>query len=377
MHLGKGSKAFVIRQYFHHIVSDGLLFSCSSLMLVLFVIDFGGLLAYRFQYTRRPPITFATTIVSTGLFATFVGVLIGLYGFDSTNITTSVPKLLEGLRFAFAGSVLGMGLSLILSTAHKLLGESTGEEGVLQSIDRKVGSLQDAIRAPGELVKQFNEMKVFLKDHLERINESLAVALQQLAKGATKEVTEALQKIITEFNQNLTTQFGDNFKELNKACYQLVTWQQNYRDHVDSMEQPLRQVMKALEQSTVAARDLTQSNEATQKVCHDVGALMKSYEIQVQTLEAHLKSCKALGEQAGNFLSSTQSAIAQSMDSLNKFSGIIESSVGKQSESLAQLTKDIDQQLPKALGELESVLTSITNQFAADYRSLFQFVTNK
>lgn len=346
-------------------------------MLTLFIIDVVLLARYRLGRSRRPPLGLATSIVSIGLFATFVGVLIGLYGFDSANISSSVPRLLEGLRFAFAGSVLGMGLSLILSIAHKVFSDSSGEEGVLHSIDRKVGALQDAIRAPGELVKQFNEMKVFLKDHLERINKSLEVALQQLAKGATKEVTEALQKIIHEFNQNLTQQFGDNFKELNKACYQLVTWQQQYRDHVDSMEKPLRDVMTALQQSTVAARDLTTSNEKTQRICAEVGALTKAYEIQVQTLEAHLKSCKMLGEQAGTFLNETQSAIAQTIASLNQFSGIIETSVGKQSNALAQLTTDINQQLPKALGELESVLTTITNQFAADYRSLFQFVTHK
>ena len=371
----------MVLQYFHHIASDGVLLSCSVVMIALFLIDLYGLLANRYRFAQFPRLSFATTIVSLGLFATFVGVLIGLYGFDSRNISASVPKLLEGLRFAFAGSVLGMGLSLVLSILHKLFGELSeageGQEDLLRSIDQKLGSLTEAIRAPGELVRQFNEMKEFLTDHLQRINASLDKALTQLAQGATKEVIKALETIIREFNQNLTQQFGDNFKELNVACSKLVEWQQRYRDHIAITERHLEFVMNTLDQSCTAAKELTESNAKTQEACTEVARLVKTYDVQIQSLEAHLQSCKALGEQAGHFLTTTQTAITRSAESLNSFSGVIESSVGKQSETLATLTKELDEQLPKALGELENVLTAITNQFAADYRSLFQFVTSK
>lgn len=346
-------------------------------MLVLFAIDLLGLLGRRFGWTQRRHLSFSTTIVSVGLFATFVGVLVGLYGFDSTNIAGSVPKLLEGLRFAFAGSVLGMFLSLVLTCAQKIFEESSEDDQVLQSIDRKMGSLVTTIQAPGQLVKQFTEMKTFLKDHLEKINVSLDQALEQLARGATQEVTQALERIITEFNQNLTTQFGDNFKELNVACKSLVDWQRQYKTHVDGAEKTLQQILRSLEVSREAATHIVESNEKTQKICHEVGGLIKTYDIQIRTLEAHLQSCRTLGEQAGTFLSTTQTALSRSADNMNNFSGVIEASVGKQSESLAQLTKELDEQIPRALGELEKVLTAITNQFAADYRSLFQFVTNK
>ena len=170
-------------------------------MLILFALDLFTLIAVRYRLMRCRHLSFATTIVSIGLFATFVGVLMGLYGFDSSNIAGSVPKLLEGLRFAFAGSVLGMFLSLTLSIAQKIFGGSAEGEDVLQSIDQKMAVLVSTIQSPGELVHQFTEMKGFLKDHLQKINKSLDEALGQLAKGATQEVIEALEKIITEFNK--------------------------------------------------------------------------------------------------------------------------------------------------------------------------------
>lgn len=367
----------MVQQYFAHIMSDTFLLGCCVVMLTLAGVDFFGVVMKILDVKKFRHIDFKTTIVSIGLFATFFGVLIGLYGFDSRNITQSVPMLLEGLRFAFAASVLGMFLSLTLSIFHKFIGEADEEDGILLSIDRKMGSLVTTLQSPAELVHQFTEMKTFLKNHLEHINESLDKALVQLAKGATQEVIQALEKIITEFNANLTEQFGENFKQLNDACLKMVEWQERYRKHIEVAEKSLTHVQRSLEDSCTAVEKLTKSNRETQEVCKEVGGLIATYDVQIKTLATHLESCKVLGDQAGQFLSKTQHALTLSSENLTAFSGTIEKSVGKQSETLAQLTKDIDDQLPKALGELEKVLTNITNQFASDYRSLFQFITDK
>jgi hypothetical protein len=346
-------------------------------MLILSAIDLLTLIARRFRFLRISHIDFATTIVSIGLFATFFGVLIGLYGFDSNNIASSVPILLEGLRFAFGASVLGMFLSLALSIFHKFLGGGVGDEEVLHSIDRKMDSLVNTLQSPNELIRQFVDMKKFLKEHMEKINTSLDQALVQLGKGATQEVIKALEKIMKEFNENLTVQFGDNFKELNAACLKMVEWQRNYKIHIDAAEKSFGSLLLSLKESCEAVRQLTSSNEKTQEICEKISKLVQTYDVQVTTLATHLETCKTLGEQAGHFLSSTQQALTLSSTNLNSFSGVIEKSVSKQSEALAELTIKINEYLPQSLGELERVLTNITNQFASDYRSLFQFITDK
>jgi hypothetical protein len=345
-------------------------------MLVLFVTDVLGLFGRYFGFHNLRPLDFKTPIVSIGLFGTFFGVLVGLYGFDTNNITQSVPHLLEGLKFAFAISVLGMFLSLTLSILDKFTGGAEDDSEILRSIDRKMGGLVTSIESPAVMVREFRQMKTFLKEHLEHINVSLDQALQQLAKGATSEVIQALEKIITEFNRNLETQFGENFKELNVACHKLVEWQNKYRVHVDSTEASLSVIIRSLGEAREAVGDLVKRGEATANVCADVAGLIRTYDVQVQTLATYLERCKLLGEQAGTFLSNTERAVTLSAD-IGTFSALIQDSVGKQSEALAKLTKEIDEQMPKTLGELEKVLTSITNQFAADYRSLFQFITDK
>lgn len=367
----------MLSKFLNHMVSDPFLLWCSVTMLILALVDLTGVIAKSLGFDKFRHIDFKTSIVSIGLFATFFGVLVGLYGFEPSDIAHSVPRLLEGLRFAFGASVLGMFLSVALSIIHKFIGGDDDDEEILHSIDRKIGNLVTTMESPGALVHEFTEMKTFLKSHMEKINESLDQALVQLARGATQEVTEALEKIIIEFNDNLKSQFGENFKELNVACHKLVSWQNNYKTHIDTAESSLSKIIVSLEESCAAVKELTSKNEETQKICREVGGLISTYDVQVKTLATHLQSCKQLGEQAGTFLEKTGKAITMSSENLNAFSSVIESSVSKQSESLAQLTKDINEQLPKTLGELEKVLAGITNQFASDYRSLFQFITDK
>ena len=345
-------------------------------MLGLFGLDFVALLGERYGFVGPRYRSLGSSIVGIGLFTTFLGILSGLYGFDARSVESSVPQLLDGLRFAFAGSVLGMFLSLILSVTQKLLGAAVDDEAVLQSIDKNIATLVAGFEEPEALVKQFGNLKEFLAIQFARINHSLDSAIQELGKGATAELIEALKGVIGDFNQNLSEQFGENFKELNAACLQLLEWQRSYKEHVEISEDALEVIIESLKQSCSAAESMNESNRITQESCAQVAGLIEKYDLQIVTLESYLQSCKSLGDDAGVFLAKTEEALGKSSEHLSEFAGVIEHSVGRQSTSLAQLTEDIDRELPKALGELERVLCSLTEQFATDYRALFQHVTN-
>lgn len=59
-------------------------------------------------------------IISVGVLGTFVGVFIGLQGFDPTDIINSVNDILIGLKTAFLTSIVGMSVATILSIYQKL-----------------------------------------------------------------------------------------------------------------------------------------------------------------------------------------------------------------------------------------------------------------
>jgi DNA anti-recombination protein RmuC len=371
----------VLTQLLNQVLGDEILLASLAAMICLFLYDIAALIT-RERAVRH--LDFKSAILSIGVFGTFLGLLKGLYGFDSTDISGSVPKLLEALKFAFAASVFGMFLGIWLSILEKLLRSSDDQSDVAAQMSRTVAALEksveglaSSVKSPTELVNQFSELKVFLQGELRQINHSLDKALVELASGASKEIIRALENVIREFNQNLTTQFGENFRELNAACLKLVEWQRQYKSHIDSTESYLTEIRSSLGVASSAARELVAGQQDTHELCAEVGGLIKTYDVQVRTLATHLESCKRLGDEAREFLTSTGDALTISSRNMNEFSGTIATSVRAQSESLTKLTQDIEVQLPKALGELEAVLTKITKQFAGDYRSLFEFMTAK
>ena len=57
-----------------------------------------------------------------------------------------------------------------------------------------------------------------------------------MSRKATEQVIAALKTVIQDFNNNLTEQIGENFKQMNAAVLELVTWQENYKQQLAEMK---------------------------------------------------------------------------------------------------------------------------------------------
>ena len=75
------------------------------------------LLALVDQITKKD---FKSQIVSVGVLGTFVGIFIGLQGFNPEDIMNSVNDILSRLKTAFFTSIVGMSVALILSIIQTL-----------------------------------------------------------------------------------------------------------------------------------------------------------------------------------------------------------------------------------------------------------------
>jgi membrane associated rhomboid family serine protease len=71
--------------------------------------------------------TIPNAISTLGVLGTFLGITVGLVGFDTQDLQTSIPQLLNGLKTAFFTSLAGMLGSLLLSKkVNNLYDEVTG-----------------------------------------------------------------------------------------------------------------------------------------------------------------------------------------------------------------------------------------------------------
>lgn len=350
---------------------------------------------------------YKSIIISIGVLGTFLGIFLGLMEFDTTNIKESVPILLEGLKTAFITSIVGMAISIGLSITQKTSGHGDIEDelqvlnsmnthleklSVLGSIDErlkqldtlplmntKLDSMDTNIKTLSQDISSVKEQmssdqKIlfeFLEKSLDKVNQSLEDAIDALAEGATEEIIKALENVIQDFNKNLTEQFGDNFKQLNQSVIHMIEWQENYKNSIKELESTLSIAIENISLTDSKLQTMSESYKQIDNTHIKLQDIIKTNENQINNLETHMKHMNEVGEKAKLMT-----------DSIEKFSDKIKGSLTNQSETLNQLVKDsdklkkeIEKQLPEALGELNKHLTSLTNKFRDDYNSFLQHMS--
>lgn len=90
------------------ILGDSLTKWFSIVIVLLFAIGLIAHLTSRSGAGRKFAQGMPGTLISLGILGTFAGIFLGLIDFNVKKIDDSVPKLLEGMKFAFITSIIGM-----------------------------------------------------------------------------------------------------------------------------------------------------------------------------------------------------------------------------------------------------------------------------
>lgn len=214
--------------------------------------------------------------------------------------------------------------------------EDNGSLAELQSVmEQQAEGLQDIQKAIGgdsesSLVGQFKLMRSDLNDNQRRLEKHLELSAQALtsihtlaeaqhehftsfeeqlwlklqdfadmmSKSATEQVIEALKAVIQDFNNNLTEQFGENFKQLNAAVLELVTWQENYKQQLSDMKNQYDHGVQAI---TLTETSVAHIGEKAQSIPAAMDTLVKVMEVnqhQVEELSRHLNAFEQVRDKA-------------------------------------------------------------------------------
>ena len=171
----------------------------STLTTILIIITI--LVLFAISIPKKSRRNYKNEIASLGVLGTFIGIAMGLYHFDVTNIDESMPHLLNGLKTAFITSGVGIFFSIVIS-------------------------------------------------------------IYKPAASKKSETFDALEMVVKEFNKNLTTQFGENFKQLNESVKAMITWQNNYKTQIIKSEENLTNLLSQLQKIEVMKEDEQKSIEA-------------------------------------------------------------------------------------------------------------------
>jgi len=370
--------------------------------------------------------------VSLGILGTFVGIYLGLLEFDVSNISDSIPELLEGLKTAFATSIAGLVTSIILKFAFegKAVQEDSKSEvhqddpvDLLKSIVSGINNLErssreieksivSCFRSDEEysLISQLKLIRQEIIDTRRELSDSFKNFAEKIAESSTDALVKALEKVIGDFNTLLNELVSESFKELSSAMIKLTEWQENYKIHVDETQDKINTLLDHMKH-TVAILDgtsdrISKIDESLENIDSSLGGIsvsaddisrhIENLKLQNEVLQESISSIKQIGDDAKSVLpviteninnltrnlETTVLGVTEKFEAnsslvtefLEKSTSDIQKAVDSYSEriqsSVEAIDKGLEEELSKALNSLAGSLASLSAKFVEDYQPL-------
>ena len=268
------------------------------------------------------------TLVGLGLLGTFLGLTLGISGFDSTsaqNIQNSIQTLLGGMGTAFSTSLFGMSLSMIYSfydkfwrnkLSRQLCALSNKLDDLYYIDDRKLDDLNEQALAQSMI----KTMKIFFGSEVRKI---------------------------TEGQENLVQTLEDSKASIIKTLNDELTYR-NESGEISSIGNAIREVLKENQEQSKALKsfstdlaielnngfDETLSRQMQQKIL----PLMENVDTTTRTIVEHIDNMASqVASPATDMIQTVVDELRHSMSELvQEFSSGLSSSATNEMEILAQ-----------------------------------------
>lgn len=375
-------------------------------------------LYFHAKYDDKTLIYGPTILTTTGIFATFLGIALGLADFDAGNIESSIPALLAGLKTAFWASVAGVGGALTIKFRHFFTerkqkttdpNPETNSDIAVTDLAKLLQNIQQALIGNDEstLISQLKLTRQDTNDRLDALKNAQQKALLMLSEMGSKTLVEALRDVIKDFNHRLTEQFGENFKQLNESIEKLLIWQSQYKAHIETTTERHTKIIGLMEIASTNYQKLVSEAERFTTISTDLANLLAALETQKQQLSNMLEPLASLLNSASNSLPEiekkvlelttqlTRSVIANQKEvgeALTRNSQLIKASIEnvgqdfskinqefnnhlgdmaeKTNKQISALDAALTEELKKSLESLGRQLAALSEKFVDDYGPL-------
>ena len=347
--------------------------------------------------------------LTLGITGTFIGIFLGLLEFDTTNIETSVVDLLDGLKIAFLTSITGLITSIVVKISPGIWGvivpvdDNNIEAELIStlkelsnntiSFQKSINDLSHSIAGDSEtsLSTQILKLRDQNQSGFEKMNKSFEDFAEKVVADNTQSLIDALTDVMKDFNSKINEQFGENFKELNSAVKDMLTWQKAYKDQINELvstystiSESIKEIDITLENSASNHKKIILSNEKLIEMVKDFSSMVDSFG---ELGEKASESLPLIEERLDLIVTKTANHIDESLDSISlnydKFSEkqqeIVESYNRNISEMIEQnkeriqlLDKELGNELEKSLESLGSSLSTLSSKFVEDYGPITQ-----
>ncbi len=189
-------------------------------------------------------------LTSLGILGTFMGMVRGLGGLDfsdSSAIVEGIPKLLDGMKFAFGTSVAGVSCSIVFNMLNRILQGSSYRAiddfvecftslAMQRPLDNDVQLIcqnQDSNHMLSGLTEVLpGQLTMAMESSITRTMSPVAKAMDNFLVGATRAQVDGVGRIVGAFVQQMNLSLNDQFMQLGRTMTEINQSQQMTMEQV-------------------------------------------------------------------------------------------------------------------------------------------------
>lgn len=308
-------------------------------------------------------------LVGLGLFGTFLGLTLGIKGFDSSdtnNIQQSIQSLLGGMSTAFYTSLFGMGTSLLYTIAEKIVKKRLQrtlhtftekldsiyyiDDNVLQE-EFQVALVNKVIKA---IQKELNTQLTYTNESDENI--SIGNAIREILKENTEQ-----SKALKSFSTDLAIELNNGFDEVLSR-----QMQERILPLMESVDATTKSVVEHIDQMAVnvasPASDLIES--VVSELKNSMAAIIDEFKnnlsgsatSQLETLAMQLGTASQTMGDFPKSMANISTTLQVTIDEVkNAIAEISKTSANANSTAMQQM----QEQIAFATGSISSAITEV------------------
>ena len=298
-------------------------------------------------------------LVGLGLLGTFLGLTIGVSGFDSTdsaNIQKSIQNLLGGMSTAFLTSLLGMACSLIYSTFDKRWRNKYRKH--LFVFTEKLDSLyyiEDNTLNDYRRKQLLEDIKIEIESkftyELENGKTTIANAIREILQE-NREQSKALKSFSTDLAMQLNDSFGQVLShEMEEKILPLLT----------SVDSTTKMVIEHIDKmaSTVASPASSLMDSVVEELKTSMISIVSEFKTSLSG--SAVSQMESLAEQLGAASSTMSSLPAVIHDVTNRLDSTMKDVTSAVKENVKTITDDVTNKQTDMLSMQQQSMTQSKN----------------
>lgn len=323
---------------------------------IIFAVFFGSFIYI--EYLRREDelvsarrsVEYLPTLVSTlGVLGTFLGITIGLLAFNSKDLDSSIPDLLDGLKTAFFTSLAGMIFSVILSWYLN------------KCQDDKDGGISDINQAAGTICRVLQQMS----EHNSRTITKIASQIGEQEKDRKAfyrymgDVMNKVRQSQETIAETLTSIYSSQ-SSMTTVMDSMIILQHNQESALSSIKESSAGMVESIGTLKVITASQTTTLEAVKNYSNEIAGYTHHI-VEINDVVSGMRNVqKEMNDQVQklkDILDAEVDQIGSSMDKTNellerKFDEFTELLKKSNTEALVEVMKKVTEEFQKQMNAL-------------------------